>query len=105
MAGSFAIGLVVYGTIAFVLAIPLFVSARRRARHAAFRGFVYGGVGVAVACALLAAGTHELRGACDEAGYNLSYACLDVGAAGLQLLLVGGYAVAAWITAYFIAKD
>lgn len=95
----------VYGGLSFALAIPLFVVARRHGKDATVRGFVYGGIGVAVACAVLAAGTHDLRGDCDEAGYNLSYACLDVGAAGLQLLLVGGFVVVAWITAYLIAKE
>ena len=105
MGVAFTIGLVVYGAVAFALATPLFVVARRHDKPSTVRGFVYGGLGVAVACALLAAGTHDLRAACDEAGYNLSYACLDVGAAGLQLLFVGGFAAAAWMTAYFIAKD
>ena len=85
-----------------VLAMPVLVVARRIGRENVVRRFLWGAGLVGAFCGLISASSVHLVRQCEEAG-NLN--CIDYGATGLQLVFVGVYTLAAWVSAFLLKRD
>lgn len=94
--------LLIDGVVLFVFSIPLIFIARRSGRADLVRKFLRAGAIVAGVTAGLASSSEHLVNRCFEAG---NHDCVDIGAAGIRLLLIGGYIVIALAEAYLIAND
>ncbi len=99
---TFFVALLLFTGILLVLGSPVFVVAQRRDRKETARGFLIASGIVGLLCAIIAVGSERLVSQCEAAG---NPSCLDSGAKGLQLVLVGGYVLAAWVIAYFQFQD
>lgn len=85
-----------------VLGSPLFVVAWRHKRTTTTRNFLIGALTVGVLCAVLSGVSERQVGQCQSAG---NPDCIDSGAVGLQLVMVGIYVLATWIAAASIYRD
>ena len=85
-----------------VLGLPLWIAAVRRGRTDTIRRFAIAGLVLAIACGVIAGSSDRLISQCEAAGYPN---CVDPGAAGMQLVMIGIYAVAAWIVAIPMWRD
>ncbi len=101
---TFLVALVIFTGILLVVSIPLLLVARRDGRFDTIRKFLVGAGVVGLLCAIGSATSDALVNKCTDAG-NSSSACIDAGTTGFQVLLVGGYAVAAWTKTYLIHND
>lgn len=82
-----------------VLGVPLWFAARREGRPQTIKNYAIGGGAIAVVCGLLAIISERQMEQCADAGYSN---CFDYGTTGFQTVLVVGFAVSAWLSAYFI---
>lgn len=98
----FITSLVIFGALLIFLAAPLYIVTWRRTRLTTARNFVLGALFIALLCATLETVSKRQVLQCIEAGHS---DCFDSGAAGLQLLFVGLYAVTSWANAYLISRD
>jgi hypothetical protein len=98
----FITSLVMFGGLLIALAAPLLYMAWRRENLATARNFLIGAGVVAILCSVLAAVSERQVLQCLDAGNS---DCVDSGAAGMQLLLIGLFAVAAWFNAFFMWRD
>lgn len=80
-----------------VLCSPVFVLAWRRERLDTIRNFAIGSVFIGVLCGFIAMVSHRQVAQCIEAGNS---DCVDSGAVGLQVLLVGLFVVASWVVSW-----
>ena len=85
-----------------VLASPLFFMARKKRRTDTIRSFAIGGAVVVAFVAGLAHVSKVQVDQCFEAG---NPNCVDAGTSGLQLLIMGGYVVAAWWVTYVLSDQ
>lgn len=85
-----------------VLGTPLWLVAWRGRRIATGRNFLIGAGAIGLTIGLLAGTSQRQVDLCLEAGNS---DCVDSGTAGLRLLFIVLYLVAAWTVAYFIWKD
>ena len=81
-----------------LIATPVLVMARRRKKNAIVRNFLIGAGVISVLIAATLAGSTRITELCRAAG-NPIYDCLDPGAEGLIILLVGGYVLATAVRA------
>lgn len=84
-----------------VLGIPLWFVARSEGRPKTIRNYAIGAGGIAIVCGLLAIISDRQMEQCANAGYSN---CFDYGTTGFQTVLVVGFAISAWLSAYFIWK-
>jgi hypothetical protein len=98
----FITSLVIFVGLLVVLAAPLLYMAWRTERLNTARNFLIGAGVVAICCAVLAVVSERQVLQCLDAG---NADCIDSGAAGMQFLFVGLFAVAAWFNAYFMWRD
>jgi uncharacterized membrane protein len=98
----FITSLVMFGGLLIALAAPLLYMAWRRERLVTARNFLIGAGVVAILCSVLAVVSERQVLQCLDAGNS---DCVDSGAAGMQLLLIGLFAVAAWLNAFFMWRD
>ena len=99
------VAFILFGAAAFVLAAPVFLVARNRSRFDTIRSFAIGAAIVALFCAALEYSSERLVANCIAAGGNPERACVDFGSAGFQTLVLGGYAVGSWFTAFFMWRQ
>lgn len=99
---TFAVAFLIFSGLVLIASVPLLIVALRRQKARTVRHFLIAGGLVALLCAATSAGSERLVRQCREAG---NPTCLDYGASGLQLLLLAGYAVVAWIVAYNISRE
>jgi len=99
---TFITSLVIYIGLIGVLASPLFVVIWRRDRLITGRNFLVGALVIGILCATIETVSERQVLQCIDAGNS---DCFDSGAAGLQLLFVGLYSVAAWWNAFLIWRD
>jgi hypothetical protein len=83
-------------------AVPVFLVGRVRNEPRLVRSFGLGAIAVAILCAAIAAGSERQVAQCLEAGNS---DCIDSGAAGLQLVIVVIYVIAAWSTAWLTYRE
>jgi hypothetical protein len=83
------------------LGAPVFIVSWRRGLRDTIRNFLIGGAVVALLCGVLAGVSDRQVAQCEAAG---NPDCIDAGATGLQLVLIGSYVTVAWITASLIYK-
>ena len=88
--------------ILIVLASPLFYMARKKRRFDTIRSFAIGGAVVVALVAGLAQVSKVQVDQCLEAG---NPNCVDAGTSGLQILIMGGYVIAAWWVAYVLTDQ
>ena len=85
-----------------VLALPLWIAAARKGRTDTIRRFALAGGVLALTCGIIAGTSDRLISQCEAAGYSN---CVDPGAAGMQLVMIGIYVVAAWVVAIPMWRD
>jgi hypothetical protein len=85
-----------------VLALPLWIAAARKGRTDTIRRFAVSGGVLAFACGVIAGSSDRLIKQCEAAGYPN---CVDPGSAGMQLVMIGIYAIAAWAVAIPMWRD
>jgi hypothetical protein len=100
--GTFLVALFLFTGLVLVLGIPVFVVAMRRDRKDTARGFLIAGGVIGLLCAIISFSSEILESRCEAVGNS---SCFDVGASGLQLVLVVGYVLSAWIVAYIQFRD
>lgn len=98
----FITSLVIFGGLLIALAAPLLYIAWRKDRLRAARNFLISAGMIAISCAVLAVVSERQVLQCLGAGNS---DCIDSGAAGMQLLFVGIFAVVAWFNAFFMWRD
>ena len=99
------VAFILFGAAAFALASPVFLVARKRRRFDTIRSFVRGAAVVALFCAALEYSSERLVANCVAAGGNPERACVDFGSTGFQTVVLGGYAVGSWFTAFFMWRQ
>jgi len=99
---TFLSALLFYAALLLVCTAPVLVLAWRRRRTRTVSRFLVAGASVGLIAAGGTATSERLVNQCTEAGNSI---CLDSGFAGLQILLVGGYIVAAVAKAYILYVD
>lgn len=85
-----------------VMASPVFVVAWRRGRRDTIRNFAVGTVAIGVLCGSIAAVSERQVAQCVAAGNS---DCIDAGAAGLQLVIIGIFVLASWVAASVMWRD
>ena len=99
---TFIIQLVIFSAITLVATVPLkMVCAKVKRRHNANR-WVLAALIIASITAILGWGSRIMRDACE---LELEVSCPDVGGAGTQLLLMGGFVFWALLSAYLKYND
>lgn len=98
----FITSLVIFTGLLVALAAPLFYVTWRKDKLTTARNFLISAFVVAVCCAVLAVVSERQVLQCMDAGNS---DCIDSGAAGLQLLFVGGFTATSWFNAYFMWRD
>lgn len=88
--------------LALILSSPVTFVAWRKNRVATTRNFMIGALAIALPCAILDVVSERQMSQCLDAGIG---ECLDVGRAGMQFLLIGAFAVTAWLNAFFLWRD
>jgi hypothetical protein len=92
----------IVSTLLIGLSTPLlFLAWRKRTDHTV-RNFLIAALVIAALCGVLAESSARLVRQCLESG---SPGCVDIGASGLQTLLIGGYLLVAWAMAYVIWRE
>lgn len=99
------VALILFGATALALATPVFLVARKRNRLDTIRSFARGAAIVALFCAALEYSSERLVANCVAAGGNPDRACVDFGSTGFQTLVLGGYAVGSWFTAFVMWRQ
>ncbi len=99
---TFLIAFLIFTGVALALWIPLAVIGRRKGRHKTVTRYVYGAIGTGVVCALVASSSERLVDQCEVAG---NPTCIDFGATGIQMLLLGGYGFAVLLNAFLVYRD
>lgn len=98
----FVFDLSVFGVITAILAGPVVIVALREGLTDTVRRFALVGGAVALGCALLSLGSEALVGRCRDAGNT---GCLDYGALGMQVLVLGVYGAVSLLRAFTIARN
>ena len=98
----FITSFVIFGGLLIALAAPLLYMAWRKEMLVTARNFLIGAGVVALLCSVLAVVSERQVMQCLDAGNS---DCIDSGAAGMQLLLVGLFVVVAWFNAFFMWRD
>lgn len=83
-------------------AVPVFIVGRLRKEPRLIRSFGLGALAIAILCAAVAAGSERQVTQCLDAGNS---DCVDSGAAGLQLVMIVVYVIAAWSTAWLTYRE
>lgn len=99
---TFITSYVIFTGLVLALASPITYVAWRKDRVSTMRNFFFGALVIGLLCAVLSVVSERQVAQCLDAALS---DCIDAGAAGLQLLFVGLYSVAAWFTAYFMWRD
>jgi hypothetical protein len=93
---------VVITALVAVLVSPVFVVAWRRRRPKTLRNFAIGSVIIGILCGFIVAVSERQVAQCLDAGNS---DCVDAGAAGLQLVIIGAFVAASWIAASVMWRD
>jgi hypothetical protein len=93
---------VIITSLVAVMASPVFVVAWRRGRRDTIRNFAVGTVAIGVLCGSIAAISERQVAQCTAAGNS---DCIDAGAAGLQLVIIGIFVLASWVAASVMWRD
>lgn len=88
--------------IVLVLGSPVFYVSWRRERTDTIRNFLIGAGVVSLMSAILVAVSDRQVAQCQSAGNS---DCIDAGAAGMQLVMISIYVLAAWFAAASISRD
>lgn len=96
------LGLLRDAVVLLAFSIPLIIVSRRHQRTSLLRGFLIGGVIVAVALTIITVTSERLVQMCFDAG---NPGCQDIGSTGFRLLLQGGYIIVALAEAYLISRE
>lgn len=92
----------IVGGVLLLAATPLFIVARMRKEPRTIRSFALGALVVAILCAAVAAGSERQVTQCLDAGNT---DCIDSGAAGLQMVMIVLYVIAALSTAWLTYRE
>lgn len=93
---------VVITALVAVMVSPVFVVAWRRGRPKTLRNFALGCVAIGVLCGFIVAASERQVAQCLAAGNT---DCVDAGAAGLQLVIIGMFVLASWVAASVMWRD
>ena len=88
-----------------LFSIPVLVIAWRHGRKKLFRNFLIAAATVAVLSAIIGASSAHLVEQCGGAGAVGAERCVDLGSAGIRVLLLGGYILTALAEAYLLSQD
>ncbi len=102
MVPSFLSHFALFVVVVIVLGVPVWLVAWRHERPATIRRFGLAGLAVAGFAAANEVLSDRLVTQCEAAGNT---ACVDVGGAGIRLMVLGGFIVVAWWRAYAIFSD
>lgn len=102
MAGKIIVATFAVLVLLAVLALPLWIAAARKGRTDTIRRFAITGAVIAFACGVIAGTSDRLISQCEAAGYPN---CVDPGAAGMQLVVIGIYVIFAWVVAIPMWRD
>ncbi|HET9260905.1 MAG TPA: hypothetical protein VFP42_12350 [Acidimicrobiia bacterium] len=93
---------VIITSLVAVMASPVFVVAWRRQRRDTIRNFALGAVVIGVLCGSITAISERQVDQCLAAGNT---DCIDAGAAGLQLVIIGIFVLSSWVAASVMWRD
>ena len=99
---TFIISFIISLGILLALGAPVLFTARRRGRAETVRRFLIAAGVIALLSGILAASSTKLTEQCEAAG---NPGCVDSGSFGMQVLFFGGFAITAWLNAYFISRN